>query len=116
MSDFLDRADQLNRLKVGGMAGAKDAFDDVFTAISELQAVHSKAYLDRDNIEILFGAIEMAQIIGKLGRRDPESIAQLRNSMITLIVKTGRPVKMNRIISTAAVPCHAAERGRLRDS
>jgi len=88
MSDFLDRADELIRLNVGGVVAAENAFNDVFAAISELQAVHSKSYLDLDNIEILFGAIEMAQIIGKLGQREAEAITQLRKSIITLIVKT----------------------------
>jgi NAD-dependent SIR2 family protein deacetylase len=88
MNDFLDRADELLRLKAQGTAGSEEAFRDVFNAISELRSVHSKAYLDLDNIEVLFGAIELAQLIGKLGHRDHDQIDQLRNSIITLIFKT----------------------------
>jgi len=85
MSDFLDFAEALLRQK---LIEAKDDFDNVFNALAELQAVHAKSFLDLDNIEILFGAIEMAQLIGKLGERDREEIAKLRESIITLIFKT----------------------------
>ncbi|MGB8991348.1 MAG: hypothetical protein WCD80_04775 [Desulfobaccales bacterium] len=88
MNDFLDRADELLRLKTQGIAGSEEAFRDVFNAISELRSVHSKAYLDLDNIEVLFGAIEIAQLIGKLGNRNHKQIDQLRDSIIILIFKT----------------------------
>lgn len=88
MSGFLDCAQDLVRLKVGGVIEAKDAFDDVFNAIAELQGIHSKSYLDLNNIEIVFGAIEMGLLLRRLGKRDEESITKLRNSLITLIYKT----------------------------
>lgn len=88
MSDFLDFAEALLRQKINGVIKAKDDFDNVFNALAELQAVHAKSFLDLDNIEILFGAIEMAQLIGKLGERDREEITKLRESIITLIFKT----------------------------
>ncbi len=98
MSDFLDYSEKLIRLKTDGVVQAKEAFDDVFIALAELQAVHAKSYLDLDNIEVLFGAIEMAQMICKLGARDQEQIINLRESIITLIYKTleysiGFPIK-----------------------
>lgn len=88
MSDFLDLAEALLRQKTDGIIEAKDDFDNVFNALAELQAVHAKSFLDLDNIEILFGAIEMAQLIGKLGERDREKITKLRESIIILIFKT----------------------------
>jgi hypothetical protein len=88
MSDFLDVAEALLRKKTDGVFEVKDDFDNVFNALAELQAVHAKSFLDLDNIEILFGAIEMAQLIGKLGERDREEIIKLRESIITLIFKT----------------------------
>lgn len=88
MSDFLDFAEALLRQKINGVIEAKDDFDNVFNALAELQAIHAKSFLDLDNIEILFGAIKMAQLIGKLGKRDREEIAKLRESIITLIFKT----------------------------
>ena len=88
MSDFLDFAEALLRQKIEGVLEAKADFDNVFNALAELQAVHSKSFLDLDNIEILFGAIEMAQLIGKLGERNRDEITKLRESIITLIFKT----------------------------
>lgn len=88
MSDFLDKADDLIRLKTPGVIEAKNDFDNVFNAISELQAVHSKSYLDLNNIEVVFGAIEMAVLLKRLGTRDVDSIPKLRQSLITLIYKT----------------------------
>jgi hypothetical protein len=88
MSDFLDRAYDLLRLKTDGVVESKEDFENVFNAIAELQGVHSKSYLDLDNIEIVFGAIEMGLLLKRLGKRDEKSIEKLRNSLITLIYKT----------------------------
>lgn len=88
MSDFFDRAQDLLRMKTKGVIEAEKEFEDVFTAISELQRVHAKSYLDLNNIEIVFGAIEMSILLKKLGNRDEQSIIKLRDSLITLIYKT----------------------------
>jgi hypothetical protein len=88
MSDFLDRAQDLLRFQTPGITKAQKEFDDVFKAIAELQGVHSKAYLDLNNIEIVFGAIEMGLLLKQLGDRDEDSIKALRDSLITLIYKT----------------------------
>lgn len=88
MSDFLDRAHDLYRQHDEGIQSVRDEFEDVFNAIHELQGIHAKAYLDLNNIEIVFGAIEMALMLGKLGNRNTSSIKRLRASLITLIYKT----------------------------
>lgn len=88
MADFLDCAYDLLRLKTSGVVEAKNEYEDVFAAISELQGIHSKAFLDLDNIEIVFGAIEMGLLLRRLGERDEAAISRLRNSLITLIYKT----------------------------
>lgn len=88
MTDFLDRAYDLLRLKPDIISEVKSEFEEVFKAIAELQGVHSKAYLDLDNIEIVFGAIEMGVLLKRLGERDEDSITELRNSLVTLIYKT----------------------------
>jgi len=89
MSNFLDCAEDLLRTKTPGVVEAKEEFEEVFDVISELQGVHSKSYLDLDNIEIVFGAIEMGLLLKRLSnRRDKDSIEKLRNSLITLIYKT----------------------------
>jgi len=71
-----------------GVEGAREAFEDVFNARAELQSIYAKSFLDIDNFETLFGAVEMAAIIGKLGQRDAESITRLRENVVTLIVRT----------------------------
>lgn len=83
MFDFLDRADELSR-----GPSRPQAFEDVFTALAELQSIHAKSYLNLDNIETLFGAIEMARLIGKFGKRSREEIESLRDSLVNLIVQT----------------------------
>lgn len=88
MSDFLDRSNELYRLKTQGVMEAEKEFKDVFDAIAEMQAIHAKSYLDLDNIEVLFGAIEMAQSIGKLAKREQGEIKRLRTSIISVIFKT----------------------------
>lgn len=88
MSGFLDRAHDLLRMQTHGVVEAKEEFEDVFNAIAELKGIHSKSYLDLNNIEIVFGAIEMGLLLRRLGKRTEESLEKLRNSLITLIYKT----------------------------
>src|SRR4030042_1376484 len=88
MSDFLDCAETLMRLKHSGITEAQDDFNNVFKAIAELQGVHSKSYLDLCNIEVVFGAIEMARLVGRLGERNLKEIIKLSESIKTLIYKT----------------------------
>lgn len=86
MSDFFDKAERL--LRHNKVSDAKTEFENVFKAISELQPMHAKSYFDLDNLEMVFGAIEMGQLIHKFAGRSPEEIAKLRDAMVTLIVKT----------------------------
>src|SRR5687767_8914467 len=79
MSDFLDRAHDLMRLNASELGAQRKDFEDVFQAIGELHGVHSKSHLDLDNIEIVFGAIEMGLLLGKLGNRKQEEIKKLRD-------------------------------------
>ena len=107
MSDFLDQAYALHRRRAHGTLLVQGAFDDVFDAVSELQAVHAKSHLDLDNIEVLFGAIEMAGVTGKFAERSPGEIAELRRSIVTLIVKTLErsiqfPVREERVVAPHA--------------
>ena len=86
MSDFFDKAERL--LRLNKVPEAKAEFEDVFKAISELQPMHAKSFFDLDNLEMVFGAIEMGQLIHKFAGRTPEQITKLREAMVTLIVKT----------------------------
>ena len=88
MSEFFQEAERL--LHSGELSEEeKEAFDDVMQARAELrQVVHDKSDLDLTNIEHLFGAIEMAKVIGKFCERDEESITRLNQSLRMLIVRT----------------------------
>jgi len=88
MSDFLDRADELLRRRELQGDGVGPMFENVFSAISDLQGVYAKSHLDLDNLEAVFGAIEMAVLLGKFPNREPTEIQTLRNDLVTLIYKT----------------------------
>ena len=89
MADFLDRADALYRKReIVRYSDNALAFHAVFNAISELGGIYAKAHLDLDNIETLFGTIEMAQVISRFGPKRVEDIAALRQSIVTVIVQT----------------------------
>ena len=64
MNDFLDRA---RKLYVSGEYGERfrEDFERVTGAISDLQKIHSKSELDIYNIEEIFAAFEMAELINK---------------------------------------------------
>ena len=89
MDDFLDKSreilrnSELYKYKID-----KFAFDDVFNSFADIRGIHSKSYLNLDNIEILFGAIEMGILIEKYGNRKLYDIERLKRSLITLIVQT----------------------------
>lgn len=86
MRDFLERAHLLHR----DTASTVDhvAFDTVFRAISKLQAVHSKATLDLDNLEAVFGTLEMARVIGLFPEASPADITLLYSSFKKVIAQT----------------------------
>lgn len=86
MHDFIDKASL--RAAVETDSRFKEAFTRLFAAITDLQGVHAKAFLDTENIEALFGAVEMGELIGKFGRMSPESITALREALILAIVRT----------------------------
>jgi hypothetical protein len=117
MFDFLDTAKKLSETN---NVLSRDAFEDVFDAQSELQGIFAKAKLDIHNIETLFGAIEMGLLLRKFGSREPDKIAELRSSIITLIVETLEasmrfPVRDNRIYPSVCYGEFAKMLMRLRE-
>lgn len=62
MYNFLKEAKKLRP----SVRRADDPFVRVFEAINKLNAVHSKGKLDTDNIEDVYSAFEMGQLIGRL--------------------------------------------------
>lgn len=86
MSDFLEVAENL--LLTGKVQEAKDSFQEVILARSELSSVHSKSQLQIHNVEDVFSAFEMANTLRKLSDYKPERIEQLVKAMKTVIVNT----------------------------
>ena len=86
MKEFIGVAEELRNSKEIG--NYKDDFDRVFNAISELQSVHSKAYLNIGNIESIFAAFEMGSLIKKLPNISESEIEPLLLSTKKLIIRT----------------------------
>ena len=96
MNNFLDAANNIRRSRDAQFAaGEKDRFDLVFKAINALSAAHSKAALDTDNLESVFGAFEMARLTGRLDSLSAAEVEALNPSMRSLIVGTlGRSIRL----------------------
>jgi len=86
MGDFFDIArDLLNSHKVGDK---REQFEKVFSAIGNLQAVHSKAQLDLNNIESIFTVLELGNVIQRVPGLNSEEIPKTISALKELIVKT----------------------------
>jgi hypothetical protein len=63
-------------------------FDLVFKARTALTQTHSKSVLNINNIESLFGAFDMAALLGRLGTLPDEEVQRLPTAVRYLIAKT----------------------------
>lgn len=86
MANFLDVANDL--LRAGRVDESKTSFERVFAAIGGLQAVHSKAQLDLNNIEAIFTALELGKVIQRLPGTEVSEIPQTIADLKEVIVKT----------------------------
>jgi hypothetical protein len=86
MGNFLDVASDL--LRANKVQDKRDDFERVFSAIGGLQAVHSKAQLDLNNIESIFTALELGRIIKRVPGIDELEVEATISSLKELIVKT----------------------------
>jgi hypothetical protein len=75
------------RYPVQKVVTARNSMTLGFKVLAELQKAHSKSYLDLNNIETLFGALEMARI-NLLSNFKPEEIQEFRQCLVLLIVRT----------------------------
>lgn len=117
MYDFLDTASRL--LSTGEVNHKREHFERVFMAISSLQAVHSKSQLDLNNIESIFTALEIANVLGKLPNFKPEEIPNVIASLKELIVATLEctilfPTRERSILPTSSYNSFAELVGYLR--
>ena len=86
MGNFLDVASDL--LRSNAVQEKRTEFEKVFAAIGALQAVHSKAQLDLNNIESIFTVLELGKIIQRIPNLTPEEIPATISALKELIVKT----------------------------
>ena len=87
MADFIDVATHL--FLTNSVVEYEEHFDLVFRAIGKLQGVHSKAQLDLTNIESIFTAFEIANIIKRLpgykSSEIPGIVAALKKVIVTTL-------------------------------
>ncbi len=86
MANFLDVAEKLNRGDAMGSDGPD--FDLVFRALAQMQAVYAKAVVDSDNLEAVYAAFEMSEVLGSLGDMEPKELQRLAPAMRRVIVRT----------------------------
>lgn len=86
MMDFLDKADEL-RKKHKKDPYAADV-ERVFDGINELKLVHSMATLDIYNIESVFAAFEIGELLGRVGSYEADDLCEFGRSMRRLITWT----------------------------
>jgi hypothetical protein len=87
MADFLKKAKQLHSRKAYGAESA--SIEDVLqAAYRDLKPVQVKSSIDYENVEELFSAIDIAQMIGSFGSRSSSTIEQLRKSIVVFIYRT----------------------------
>jgi hypothetical protein len=90
ISNFLEKARKIYRRADENeiINFTLEDYQNVENAISELHRMQAKAYLDLDNIETLFGALEFGIMLDKFGSRKGKEIEMLRDSLIKVIVTT----------------------------
>lgn len=86
MSGFLDRTESM--LIKGEFDRQNEKLFEIWRKIRRLQQVQSKSYLDLDNVEDIYSALEMALIIKRFPGIASEEIEELRDGLITLIMRT----------------------------
>jgi hypothetical protein len=119
MKTFLDESEALHRK--GGFADPPEMAGRVFgELLPALQGMHAKAKVDLDNIEDLFGHLEMACITQTLANYDAATIKQFRNALIDLVAATldvaiQLPIRKGKVEPPYAYWSFARHLGKLED-
>ncbi len=87
MADFMNAAERLRKDPTHDRTFEAD-IQSVIAAVEELQQVFVKSSLDIDNIEHIFGAVEMARLIRRFPGKSAEEIDALATSVKRVIVTT----------------------------
>jgi NAD-dependent SIR2 family protein deacetylase len=104
MSSFIGDAQTVFREATNLTEADRAAFDLVFKARTQIQSVHSKAALQLNNIEALFGAFEMARLLGKLGNLTLGEIGRLPDSIVRVITRTLEHSIQLKVVGTSERP------------
>lgn len=86
MASFLDRSESL--LHSGVCKDDESDFKLVFRGIHRLQQVYAKASIDTTNLEAVFNAFEMAQLLEHLPGLENEERSALSSALRRVIVRT----------------------------
>ncbi len=87
MADFLQRAKLLHTKKAYG-ADSPQIQDVIDAAYKDLKPVQVKSTINYKNIEELFSAIDIGQLIQCFGSRPQAKIDELRKSIVVFIYRT----------------------------
>lgn len=87
MADFLKVSRQLHSRNAYG-AESPHIEDVLNAAYRDLKSVQVKSAINYSNVEELFSAIDIGQMIGTFGSRSPSLIDQLRKSIVVFIYRT----------------------------
>jgi hypothetical protein len=87
MDRFIDAAEDLKNARAPGITQAHfDLFFDVLQ--NKFRQLHAKSAVDLDNIETVFGLIEMARLLGRLPGFDQKQIEELATAVRTVLFET----------------------------
>lgn len=92
MSNFIDKAEDILRARSGISKKEEEAFRIALDVIKDLALAQSKSQLDLDNVESVYGAIEMACILDhwEISYRPEEARTALQTLISTTIRETTR--------------------------
>lgn len=86
MKGFLDRTETF--LLANEFEDENDHLLASYRKIRQLQQVQAKSYLDLDNVEDVFSALEMAELIEQFLSFSQTEISEIKAGLVDLIVKT----------------------------
>lgn len=88
MRDFFDKTEDLLFSKQISIESDRESILSVFELIKKSLSSYANSNIDLNNIETIFGLLEMALIVKELYEYNEEQIIKLRSDLITLIVRT----------------------------
>ncbi|MFD0794250.1 hypothetical protein ACFQZX_11515 [Mucilaginibacter litoreus] len=88
MTNFFDTTEDLYLSTKITDQTDRQSIQNIFELIKKSLSSYANSNIDLNNIETIFGLLEMASIVKELHDYDESKISQLRNDLIMLIVRT----------------------------